>query len=417
MPASADFLIVHNNMSVQTKAMQSESKQPVLMIWPSVAAWRFEGRLWLDRKFKDGVDANCDRWMGRVRVLMRVDDVAALPPFGAWCWDQSGARFDLEILESGQTLTARHLSGVDVLLASADDYRQLNAADLCRTHGTRCIYIIEYTLRTRLDMTRYAPVSWLRKLKAATWHWRNERRIVRALRAADTIQATGIPAYDAYAYGRSSALLYFDTRLRRDDVVARDALEAKLQALRANGPLRLAFSGRLIKAKGADVMVPLALRLKRLGLAFTLDIFGAGDLSEAIRSEIAAHGLGDAVKLHGAVDFDDVLMPAIKSQVDLFICCHRQGDPSCTYAETLGCGVPIAGFANESLSGLVARHGIGWTVPRDAVGELADLVMRLAANREEICTRSLAAMRFAQEHNYESVFDLRLAHCASVLQA
>jgi len=408
---------MRNSMSVQTKAMQSESSQPVLMIWPSVAAWRFEGRLWLDRKFKDGVDANCDRWAGRVRVLMRVDDVAALPPFGAWCWDESSARFDLEILEPGQTLAARHLDGVDVLLASADDFRQLDAVDVCRAQGTRCIYIIEYTLRTRLDMTRYAPMPWLRKLKIAAWHWRNERRIVRALRGADAIQANGIPAYDAYSYGRSSALLYFDTRLRRDSVVAPAALDAKLQALRSNGPLRLAFSGRLIKAKGADVMVPLALHLKRRGLAFTLDIFGAGDLSEVIRSEIATHGLGDAVKLHGAVDFDDVLMPAIKSGVDLFICCHRQGDPSCTYAETLGCGVPIAGFANESLSGLVARHGIGWTVPREAIGELADLVARLAADREEICTRSMAAMRFAQEHHYESVFDLRLQHCASVLQA
>ena len=397
--------------------MRSESKEPVLLIWPSVAAWRVGGELWLDRKFKDGVDANCDRWEGSVRVVMRVEDLASLPPFGAWRWDASSARFGLQVIEPGQTLTAQHLDGVDLLLASADDYRQLEAADLCRARGIRCIYIIEYTLRTRLDMTRYAPVSWPRKLKTALWHWRNERRIVRALRAADAIQANGIPAHDAYAFGRPSALLYFDTRLRREDVIEPASLETRLRTLSANGPLRLAFSGRLIRAKGADVMVPLALRLKRRGVPFTLDIFGAGDLSETIRADIAAHGLGDVVRLHGAVDFDSVLMPAIKERVDLFICCHRQGDPSCTYAETLGCGVPIAGFANESLSGMVARHGIGWTVPREAVDQLADMVARLAANRDEIRDRSVTAMQFAGKHNYESVFDQRLEHCSSTLRA
>ncbi len=397
--------------------MQSESNEPVLLIWPSVAVWRFDGQLWLDWKFMDGMDAYCDRWPGRVRVVMRVENVASLPPFGARQWDAPSAAFALEVIEPGQALTSQQLQGVDLLLASADDHRQLEAAALCATVDTACIYVVEYTLRTRLDMARHAPTSLLKKLKTAVWHLRNEKRILRAIRAADAVQANGIPAYEGYGFGKPSALLYFDTRLRRDRVMGRAMLETKLRALRQGGSIRLAFSGRLIEAKGADAMVPLALRLRQLALPFTLDIFGAGELGESIRSDIAANGLEDSVRLRGAVDFDEVLMPAIKEQVDLFICCHRQGDPSCTYAETLGCGVPIVGFANESLSALVEQHDVGWTVPMGAVRELADLIVRLAGSRDDICSKSVGAMQFAEKHNYESVFDLRIEHCVRALRA
>ncbi len=397
--------------------MPSDPNEPVLMVWPSVAAWRFGGLLWLDRKFRDGMEAYCERWRGRVRVIMRVEDVEALPPFGAWQWDASSAPFELDVIEPGRTLTVQQLHGVDVLLGSADDYRQLDAAAQCKSLPTACIYVIEYTLRTRLDMERHASTPLLKKLKTAFWHLRNERRIVRATRLADGIQANGSPAFKAYGPGSPSALLYWDTRLRRAQLMSREALASKLETVRRNGPLRLAFSGRLIAPKGADAMVPLALRLRQLGVPFTLDIFGAGELADGIGSAIAAHGLADNVRLKGAVDFDTVLMPAIKEQIDLFVCCHRQGDPSCTYAETLGCGVPMIGFANESLAALVAENAIGWTVPMGSISALAERIAALAANREDICAKSAAALQFAENNHVESVFDRRIDHCIRALSA
>jgi glycosyltransferase involved in cell wall biosynthesis len=388
---------------------------PVLVIWPSVAASRIDGQIWFDRKFKDGMDACCASWPGRVRALMHVQDVASLPPFGAWRWNPDEASFDLETLEPGQLLTEAHLAGVAVLQASADDHRQLDAAALCERTGTVCIYAIELTLRTRLGLTRYSDAPVLRKLKAAVWHLRNELRVSKAIRRAHGLQGNGLPAWLAYRHSTPSPLLYFDTRLRKASVVTPAELEGRLAVLRAREPLRMAFSGRLVEQKGADALVPLALRLRQLAVAFTLDIYGTGDLNDRIRAEIAAHGLADCVRLHGAVDFDQVLMPRLKDGVDVFVCCHRQGDPSCTYAETLGCGVPIVGFANEALASLVSAHGIGWSVPMGDVAGLATLVARLAADRDDIAAKSLTAMRFGQEHHFESVVDLRMKHCAMAL--
>ena len=388
---------------------------PVLVIWPSVAASRIDGQIWFDRKFKDGMEACCSSWPGRVRALMHVQDVASLPPFGAWCWNADEASFDLETLEPGQRLTEAHLAGVAVLQASADDHRQLDAAEICERAGTVCIYAIELTLRTRLGLTRYSDAPVLRKLKAGVWHLLNELRLSKAIRRAQGLQGNGLPAWLAYRRSTPSPLLYFDTRLRKASVVTATELEARLAVLRARGPLRMAFSGRLVEQKGADALVPLALRLRQLAVAFTLDIYGTGDLSGQICEQIAAQGLGDCVRLHGAVDFDQVLMPQLKDRVDLFVCCHRQGDPSCTYAETLGCGVPIVGFANEALASLVSAHGIGWSVPMGDVAGLATLVGRLAADREDIGAKSLTAMRFGQEHHFESVIELRMKHCTVAL--
>ncbi|MFL6696113.1 MAG: glycosyltransferase [Vitreoscilla sp.] len=390
---------------------------PILMIWPGVPAWRIDGKLWLDRKFRDGMEASSARWPGRIRAFMEVQDMSSMPPFGAWRWGSDQASFDLQVIEPGETLTASDLADVDVLLATADDHRQLEAAALCERTGTACIYVIEYTLRTRLDMTRHSKAPAWGRAKTAVWHLCNELRVSRAIRRARGLQANGIPAWRAYRASTRSPQLFFDTRFRRDMLVTPAALDSRLAVLRQGGPIRLAFSGRLIPAKGGDALLPLALRLSQLGLPFSLDIYGSGESNEEIRAGIQEHGLTDVVRLHGPVDFDEVLMPTLKERADVFVCCHRQGDPSCTYAETLGCGVPIAGFGNESLAALVDAHDIGWSVPMGDISGLAALIVRLAANREEIASKSLAAMRFAQEHHFESVVDLRMRHCASALPA
>jgi glycosyltransferase involved in cell wall biosynthesis len=290
-------------------------------------------------------------------------------------------------------------------------------AALCRRLDIRCIYVIEYTLRTRFDMLRYSGAPSLARLKTAVWLVRNEWRLTRALGEAAAIQSNGLPAERAYARSVKNSMHYFDTRLPASEVITQQALDVRLAHLGEGRPLRLAFSGRLIAAKGADALVPLAIALKARGVAFTLDVYGSGDAERGMNAQIAAHGLERVVRMNGPVDFDTALVPALKSSVDLFVCCHRQGDPSCTYAETLGCGVPIVGFANESLSSLIEAHHIGWQVGTGDVAGLADLIARLSEDREAIATKSNAAARFGKRFNLEEAFEQRSRHCGRILDA
>jgi hypothetical protein len=98
------------------------------------------------------------------------------------------------------------------------------------------------------------------------------------------------------------------------------------------------------------------------------------------------------------------------------VCCHRQGDPSCTYLETFACGVPIAGYANEAFLGLLARANVGESVAIDDVTGLASLIERIA-RPESLPAYELkcrAALALATEHTFEATFERRIEHLRTV---
>ncbi len=98
-----------------------------------------------------------------------------------------------------------------------------------------------------------------------------------------------------------------------------------------------------------------AKKLRERKADFHLYICGDGESKPGISKRIRDEQLSGHVTLMGVLDFKSELLPFAKSSVDLFVCCHPQGDPSCTYLETMSCGVPIVGYANEAFEGLV-RH-------------------------------------------------------------
>ncbi|MEE4298815.1 MAG: glycosyltransferase, partial [Pseudomonadales bacterium] len=150
--------------------------------------------------------------------------------------------------------------------------------------------------------------------------------------------------------------------------------------------------------------------LKQRGIAFEFHICGDGSQADFIRQEVQRYGLEGDVVLHGALDFKAELLPLIRNEVDLFVCCHRQGDPSCTYLETMACGVPIVGFLNEAFEGLLELGDFGHGVPIDDVRALADLIVELDHSRNRIAELSRNALAFSREHSFERTFARRIEH-------
>jgi len=273
--------------------------------------------------------------------------------------------------------------------------------------------IIEYTLRTRLDIVRTEQGEYLRRLKVTWWFIKTERVRRRSLARAAGLQANGRPAFDVYGPNNRQPLLYFDTRLRSSDFIGTDAA-AKAEGVKAGAPLRLAYSGRLERLKGAHYLLPIASRLKQKGVPFTLDIFGDGSMRSQMQADAAVGGLSEIVTFHGPVDFDTALVPTLKSSIDLFLCCHPQADPSCTYLETLGCGVPIVGFANEAFRGVLDLGPCGLSSPIGDSDGVADHVARLSADRAELARLTLGAAEVAGPRLFENTFVQRVGHLKAV---
>ena len=210
--------------------------------------------------------------------------------------------------------------------------------------------------------------------------------------------------------------MYFDTRVYKHDCIEDVDLEHRLNELSKNKPLRLAFSGRLIRMKGADHLVKLALLLKQRKVLYKFYIYGAGELKDEMIAYIHKHQLEDSVYLPGPVDFYKQLIPDLKKNIDLFICLHRQSDPSCTYLETLSCGVPIVGYKNKAFSGLLSLVDIGWGSEINDLNKIADTIVHLNENRNQLFAKSRSAIAFARPNDFETTFQNRINHLLSTLE-
>lgn len=385
------------------------ASDPLLVIVASAPMAQVGGdRVVLTRKFLEGMREHVRLWPGgRVRVI------AEAGPIGVNLDEVEVAiadlPFELALCGFGRERIRPHLADARMALMMLY-HRHMHLAEFCRELGVASAFVSEYTLRTRLQINRTDnanPAKRLLKDVVETWR---ERGLRRAVALANGVQCNGTPTHDVYRKISPAPLLFFDTRVTGATLADTTALDRRFKARRSRGTLHLAFSGRLIPMKGADHLVAVARRLRDLGRSFTLSICGAGTSEPEMRAQAAREGLADRVSFRGVLGFEAELMPFMRDEVDVFVCCHRQGDPSCTYLETMACGVPIAGYANEALAGLHDVSGAGWLSPMDQPDALA---AKLAAlSDDDIERQSRTSLAFAGDHLLETEFSRRMSHLA-----
>lgn len=379
-----------------------------LRIVPSVPVWTEGEHIVFDRKFYDGLLSYVDSWPGPVScVLQRT--AAPLPAFGAVRRTAQELPFDVRLLGPGERVRGEHLAGAAVVLAAADDFNQLHISALCREFGIKCAYVIEYVPETRHQIVAIESPNLLVRLRRDLFVQRTERKRRRAFALADGIQANGTAAYDEYRK-YANCMLYFDTRMGRDAMISDGALSSRLDESSSGRPIRLAFSGRLTGMKGADHLIRVAAALRDGGAPFHLTVYGTGDLESRMKADIGALDLESRVTLRGAVDFHETLVPEIKAGVDAYVMLHRQSDPSCTYLETLSCGIPIVGYANRALAGILEMADVGSSVPMGDVAGIAAAIRGLDSDRARLSHQARSAAAFARRHSFEDTFGSRVDH-------
>jgi glycosyltransferase involved in cell wall biosynthesis len=384
-----------------------------VLLPPLPAVRNSDGTVTLTQKFVDGMNRYREFWTGPIRVLMEpsafetsnLDNVRIRP---------QDLSFGLEIVHFDSSRLAVALQGSAVVMAGVDRTGLLGR--LCRSLGVGLVYNFETSLKTRLQIMLASTRNPLRRLRRAVRECNAEGRNLLAVREATGIQCNGTPTYDAYRRFNPKPLLYFDTRTTRDMMATEAGLTPRLERLKAGGPLRLAFSGRLDAIKGVMALPQIAEELRLLGRRFTLAVIGDGPLTADLSRAIRERGLEEHVALKGVLDFKRELMPYMRSEVDLFVCPHVQGDPSCTYLETMSCGVPIVGFGNEAFSGILGRADVGWKVPMRDTRTAARVIAGLDRDRESLASASWRALEFARQNSFEATFQARVEHlqCCSL---
>ena len=387
---------------------------PHLLLIAPAPVIRLGNAVRLDVKFVEGMRAHCAAWPGTVSCLLR-EGARDIPYAVDTTTGELG--FGLGVLGPDEPITGTMLSGADVVMVSADDAGNLSLPALARAAGAKTCLSLEYTLETRariawLDRKRSLP----RRPYSLLWNLHQERRRRHAVRLSDAVQANGYPAFAACRRANPNTLLYLDNGMT-EALFASDAeMAARAGRLAGGAPLRLVYSGRLERLKGAQDLVPVAQALRAQGTAFSLDIFGTGSLEPAMRAGIEAAGLSDIVRLHGPVDFASELVPFKRREADLFVAPHRQGDPSCTYIEAMGCGLPVFGYGNEMWRPLRGESGGGWAVRLGQPEALAEAIAGADKDRAELTRCAAAARQFAMQHDFAGEFGKRMAHLRALVQ-
>ena len=123
---------------------------------------------------------------------------------------------------------------------------------------------------------------------------------------------------------------------------------------------------------------------------------------------------GGAIRVHDAIPFPELVEKT--HDADVFVCCHIQSDPSCTYLESMGCGLPIAGYANRMWTAMQAASGGGVVVSRNTPQALADAIAAAVAQPKTLAEMSRKALAFAREHCFEAEFAKRMNSINAVLR-
>jgi len=373
------------------------------------------GNILLTEKFIDGMKLYRELWKGPVLHLCEPADAPShnldnmeIPP--------NSSEFDTVCAPFTNDFFRSRLPRNSLVVTSVG--QKFNSVSrICKALGLPCIYIAEYTLKTRHQQISETRADPIRKLWRKLRETQQEHSQRSAIALASGIQCNGLPTFLAYKELTSKPHLFFDTRVTSDMLATPDQVSKRFQN-RIGKKLRLTFSGRLTLIKGVDDLILVARHLRSLlDDWFELSICGDGDYAEQLRRDIAASGLADLVILRGNMDFKTELVPFLREQTDIFVCCHRQGDPSCTYLETMSCGVPIVGYDNEAWSTLSDYSRTGIRVKMRDTRSMAERIAKLASSEYAIESSSLEALKFATDHTFERTFRRRVEHFKEVAES
>ncbi|MDJ0729719.1 MAG: glycosyltransferase family 4 protein [Crocosphaera sp.] len=391
------------------------SSQKRLIILPNLRATPVSNNeVVITRKFLDGVLLYQEMWDGELIVLMQesseksnnLDNIDV---------NINNLPFILKIVDFKDINKLVSNFNTNSVVGAGASFEQNHIGYLCKKDNIPCVYGTEYSLKTRKQIIEATVNNPLLRFRRYLWQNNQERKQRQAISIASGVQCNGTPTYEDYRSINSNALLYFDTRISEDLLANEETVEHKFQAYSQQKKLRLLFSGRLIKMKGADHLLKVAQELRKLKVDYKMYICGDGELRSAMENQITEQQLSDYVEMMGILDFKTELVPFVQKEIDLFVCCHRQGDPSCTYLETMSCGVPIVGYDNEAFTGIVNYSGSGWFVEMNQPDLVAQKIAYLNHNRQELKVMSLKALDFAKQHTFEKTFSRRITHLAELL--
>ena len=172
---------------------------------------------------------------------------------------------------------------------------------------------------------------------------------------------------------------------------------------------RVVYMGDLLRNKGAELFVPMALELKRLVPDFRFTVIGGGKDLPALREEVSKAGLDDTFEICGFVENITDVVDRLKGGGVAIAPYYPFDANSFTFFTDpgkikvyLGCGLPIVMTDVPPVAKIVEKEGAGKLARYDAA-EFAKAVAAILCDEEypRICEN---ARRLGERYAWPKVF-------------
>jgi glycosyltransferase involved in cell wall biosynthesis len=216
----------------------------------------------------------------------------------------------------------------------------------------------------------------------------------------------GQDCYSAFSAFCNNAHCVYDVHTQKHDQIDFKTLNHKINQLVQGQPLKIGYVGRAVEMKGALDWVRVIHRLCEAGVRVDAVWLGDGDLLPRMKQLASDLGIRDRIKFEGFVSNRQKILAVLRQQ-HLFLFCHKTPESPRCLVEALVAGCPIVGYDSPYPRGLVAEHGGGFFAPLDDEAALAEQVIRLNANRQQLSQLVQDAARTGQLFDEETVFQHR----------
>ncbi len=178
-------------------------------------------------------------------------------------------------------------------------------------------------------------------------------------------------------------------------------------------PLQVAFVGRLVPYKGADMLLEAVAPLVRDG-KLRLTIAGNGPQLEGLKQQVAVLGIGDGVHLPGWVDHKAVAATFAAADVFAFPSVREFGGAVALEAMAVGTVPMVVDYGGPAE---LVTPSTGYLVPLGTRQQIIDryrtLLADLCVDRTPLVAKSAATLRRARE---QFTWDVKAGQCVQVYQ-
>jgi glycosyltransferase involved in cell wall biosynthesis len=276
--------------------------------------------------------------------------------------------------------------------------------------GRRTVFVVDIDYRNSAFMS----------YKIGEWSWKsymlckllydNARslQLRLAARYCSLVMLKGRKMVADFGNGRPNVKYILDASHSENNLINAQLLDKKVREIRDRSrPIRLIYFGRLTAYKGIDRCLRAVAAARQSGANVQLDIIGSGEQLDELRHLTIECQADSYVRFHGSLRFGQEFFSFLY-QYHLLLAAPLREDTPRSALDAMAAGIPYLAFDTYYYRELL-ESGAGRTVPWPNVSAMAQAIVTLERNREEMVSMAEHSVEYARANTQEIWLERRFA--------